>query len=251
MRTMHLGTFLAATVLIGGCATSNSASSGRNAEVVGANDATRFSYGVGFSVGTDVRNGLHDDGLSADFDLVSKGFADAVYGRQPAMPKKDLDRVLRAVHRAMLDRASKRMYEQNTEFRQLADANAVASAAALDRFRAQPGVRTVEEGVYELVVTSGSGVKPGDGDLYVADWSMSLENGNVIDNRTGAKIDPDALLPVASRAIRTMGVGDHRKFAFAPEKAFGLGGDAPAIGPNEAIFIDITVTGSERKEASK
>lgn len=232
--------------LLSACSNTPKAS---NADLVNANDATRFAYGVGYSLGQDVRAGLEADGLTADEDLVADGFGDALRGHEPDLPKKELDRVLRSVHRVLMDRTAKKRYAEDPEFRQLADANAERSAKAIASFSAQPGARMVEEGVYEIELLNGTGPIPAAGELYVADWNLSLADGVVVDERKGIVVDPDSLLPRAARVLRSMRVGDHRKVAFAPAQAFGLGGDMPAIGPNEAIFVDITVTGSARPEA--
>ncbi len=247
----HHARHLVASVALAGIAGCTSSQSARNDALVSADDATRFAYGVGYSVGEDVREGLAADGVSADSALLCRGFSDAIQQKSPAMPKRELDRVLRAVHRAMLDNASQRRFDEDPQFRQLANANAAISAKAIDAFAAQPGATTVEEGVVQIVLATGSGPKTNADEAFVADWSMAIAGGTqVIDTRTGAIIDPDKILPVAARVLSTMRVGDHRRIAFAANKAFGLGGDAPAIGPNEALFIDITITGTATRQGT-
>ncbi|MDZ4830507.1 MAG: FKBP-type peptidyl-prolyl cis-trans isomerase N-terminal domain-containing protein [Phycisphaerae bacterium] len=248
-----LGTTL--VVALAGCANQSSNSSrGVNTSdaAVSANDATRFAYGVGYSLGGDVKEGLAADGLSADADLVLRGFNDGLQGLPPGMPKPELDRVLRAVHRALLDRAAQKQYAEDPQFRQFADANAARSAKSIAEFAAQLGTRRIEDGVYAITVATGSGPQPGASDVYIADWTLALigENGaqNVVDDRKASRVDPEAILPLASRVLRLMRVGDHWKVAIAPAQAFGIGGDVPAIGPNESLFLDITVTASAKRE---
>jgi FKBP-type peptidyl-prolyl cis-trans isomerase len=250
LLTCGCGTLAAVAVaLLSGC--HSGGSKAQEAAVVNANDASRFAYGVGYTLGQDVRAGLDADGLKPDIDLVAEGFEDALNGTSPDMPKAELDRVLRSVHRVLLDRSAKKAYAEDAQFRALADANAARSAAAVAAFSSLPGARMVREGVYEIVVKSGGNAKPAVGEVYVADFKMSRADGTVINERVAAEIDPDSILPHAAAALRTMSVGDSRRFAFAPAQAYGLGGDAPAIGPNEALFVDITVTGTAKRGGTK
>jgi FKBP-type peptidyl-prolyl cis-trans isomerase len=226
----------------GPAAGSSDTSSGTaNADLIAADDASRFAYGVGFTLGQNAVAGLRADGLGADPALVSKGFADGAAGRTPALPEAEFDRVLRAVHRTLLDRAALAAYQRDPAFRALADENAARSAAALRTFAAQPGVQPFADGVLVEVVQAGSGSIAPASVLRTADWTIRRADGTLIDERRGLTVDPSALLPVGTEVVTAMRVGDRWRVAFAPERAFGLGGDSPAIGPNEALFVDVTI----------
>lgn len=211
--------------------------------VAARNDAERFAYGVGFDLGRSVREGLADDGIEADAALVRRGFEDGLGGRTPALPQHEMDRVLRAVHREMAERQARRLYAEDAEFRALADANAAASEAMVAAFAARPGARRIESGAYAIVEAEGSGRTVGEDAIAIADWRATTADGRAIAGGDGVRLDPRDMLPIPGRTLKAMRVGDRWALAFSAEQVYGLAGDPPAIGPNEAILVEIAVTG--------
>ena len=70
------------------------------------------------------------------------------------------------------------------------------------------------------------------------------------DRAKGVLIDPKNMVPRAARVLGAMRVGDHWIVAFAPDQAYGMGGDPPRIGPNEALLVDIRVRETRPREAA-
>ena len=247
MPVRSLYRFVCLAACLGGLAACSHGSKASNKDLVAANDAERFAYGIGYNLGNETRLGLADDGMTADVATIKRGFADGLHGSKPAIPKREIDAVLRAVHRTLLDRASQRRYAEDPEFRAVADQNLVASEAAIKAFAAAPGARQFADGVYIQTIATGAGPKPGEGEIYVADWTLELADGTVVDERKGQHLDHENVLPAAAKVLATMRVGDHWKVAFAPAQAFGLGGNAPAVGPNVAIVVDVTIVGTAKR----
>lgn len=249
MRTPSF-TVAAALTLVGalslGCAKDGKPNALRN-----PNDAARFAYGIGFDLGTKVRAGLAEDGISADADLVRRGFDDGLADRTPALPQEEMDRVLRAVHREMSERAARTLYDNDPEFRALADRNAAASAAALQTFAQRPNVRLLEEGVYALAEANGAGPTIGESSVAIADLVVRAADGTEIRRFQGGRLDPRELLPIPGRTLARMRAGDRWSLAFAPAQAYGLAGEPPSVGPNEAIFVDVTISSLQPRSTSR
>jgi FKBP-type peptidyl-prolyl cis-trans isomerase len=205
-------------------------------------DATRFSYGVGFDLGEKVRDGLRTDGQSADLAAIVRGFEDGLNGRTPEIPREELNRVLRAVHNVLLQRAAAKRYESDPEFKALADRNAALSAEAMKFFAAEKPAQELESGVLYRALASGpADAQPvGDGAAVVS-FAIYGADARKIDERKEVTLEPSALLPVAGKALSAMRPGDHWLIAIPPEKAFGLGGEPPEIGPNEVLIVDVSV----------
>jgi FKBP-type peptidyl-prolyl cis-trans isomerase len=147
--------------------------------VAARNDADRFAYGVGFDLGNSVREGLADDGIEADVALIRRGFEDGLGGRRAALPKHEMDRVLRAVHRETAERQARRLYAEDPEFRAVADANAAASQTMVASFAARPGARRLDSGAYAIVEAEGSGRTVGEDSIAIADQVLSEDSAGV------------------------------------------------------------------------
>lgn len=255
-----LTTFLSSLVLVAGCSsstptrtTTSTVTATPRAGIPGtpgipANDASRLAYGVGFDVGQRVGQGLAGDAMDLDADLVARGFSDALHGLPSALPPSEVARVMRAVHRKMLDRTAQQLMIEDAEFRQIAEQNLARGNAALAAFRAQPGATKLDEGISYVVVTAGSGRGAVAEEVVVADFVLTGTDGREIERRSGAAVDPDLVLPSVGALLRAMKPGDRWRVAIASEAAYGLGGDPPRIGPNEAIFADVTVVEVRAKE---
>lgn len=213
-------------------------------------DASRLAYGVGFDIGRRAAQGLDADGMNVDADLLARGFSDAVHGLPSALPPAETARVMRAVHRQLLDRTAQQLVAEDAEFRQIAEQNAARSAAALAAFRSLPGATTLNESISYVVVAAGSGRGAAVGEVVVADFVLTGADGREIERRSGVPVDPDLVLPSVGGLLRSMKPGDRWRVAIASESAYGLGGDPPRIGPNEALFADVTVLELRSREAT-
>lgn len=219
------------------------------ADTQAVTDAKRFAYGIGFDLGEKVRDGLRTDGQSADLEQIVRGFEDGLNGRQPAIPRAELTRVLRAVHNQLLSRAAAKRYETDPAFKALADKNAALSAEAMKVFAAEGGVQSIDGVLYRPVASGPSDAPPIGDQPVVATFSIYGCDARKIDERTEITLDPTSLLPAAAKVLGAMRPGDHWLIAFPPEKAFGLGGEPPEIGPNETLIVDVTVRAVAPREA--
>lgn len=221
--------------VVAGCASTESA--GESTDVT---DRQLASYGVGWNLGRETREGIEMDGLNADFDLLRRGFADGVSGGQPRYGEQAINDVLALVQEEMARKAVARLLEDDPEFKRLYDANLERSTALLGAFGRQSGVQTLASGVHYLVLQAGTGASGADASTIVFDFkARGLEHE--IAAGEGVERHVADMLPATADIIAHMRVGDHWQVAIPPDQAFGPAGDPPYVGPNEAIFGEITL----------
>lgn len=251
MSIARINVLFACVALACGCSTTpttSTAAQTSGAPDIPANDASRLAYGVGFDLGQRSSQGLAADAMNLDPDLLARGFSDAVHGLPSELPPAEVARVMRAVHRMMLDHTAQQLMADDPEFRQIAEQNAARSAAALATFAAQPGVKRLAEGISYVVVAEGSGRGVSADEVAVTNFILTGVDGRQIEQQSGVTIDPERTLPRVGELLRAMKPGDHWRVAVASESAYGLGGDPPRIGPNEAIFVDVTLVELRARE---
>ncbi|MBX3356614.1 MAG: FKBP-type peptidyl-prolyl cis-trans isomerase N-terminal domain-containing protein [Phycisphaeraceae bacterium] len=236
---------------VGSVAVLGCVSDGTSSALSRPNDSARFSYGVGFDLGRKVSEGLAEDDMVADMALVRRGFDDGLLGRTPAIPEAEMDAVLRAVHQQLSERAARRQYDENPEFRSLADRNAANSEAAMRAFAARPGARKIEDGIWVIPEADGSGPVVGEDSVAIATLTVRTADGDEVNRAANSRLDPRSMLPAPGQVLSKMRAGDRWSIAFAPSRAFGLAGDPPQVGPNEAVFVDIAVIAVEPRRGSR
>jgi FKBP-type peptidyl-prolyl cis-trans isomerase len=202
-------------------------------------DRERLSYGVGYYLGEEVRNGLEMDGVVADLDLVNRGFADGLNARAAAYDEDTMDAVMFIVNEEMKRRTAERLYENDPQFRALADRNLKRSRAYVTTYAKGTDVRTLREGVLYEVKREGDGSKPMAGDIVEVTFTAALADGKIYAQGEHAIFDLDDVRPTASAIVQQMTEGSKWHIVIAPEAGYGLAGDPPLVGPNEAVIVDI------------
>ena len=193
------------------------------------------SYGLGYIVGDEIRSGLERDGVGAAKNLIAQGFSDGLSGDDPLIARERMDAVLLLLHKEMQDRMVRRLLDESPDYKQLHDDNLARSRKFHELFGKQPGVVTLASGVQYKVLSPGSGRSPLSADTVVLDGKISLLDGTVIMEGSGAETRVDAAVAGGAEALQLMRVGSQWQIAVPPEMAHGAGGRMPKIGPNETI----------------
>lgn len=201
--------------------------------------AKALSYGVGYYLGGEVRSGLEADGIEADAEKVIEGFIDGLQDLESSYDEDALDAILRAVHEEMQLRRAQRLMETDPEFRQLAEDNAAQSAAFMQANAQRNGVSELAEGVQYEVLNAGDGAEAADATLVVVTFELSTMDGTVFLAGDTDEVNLNYVRESARNLVRQMRVGDHWRVVMAPERAYGLGGLMPDVGPNEALILDV------------
>ncbi|MHC4414672.1 MAG: FKBP-type peptidyl-prolyl cis-trans isomerase N-terminal domain-containing protein [Planctomycetota bacterium] len=206
-------------------------------------DMDEVSYGVGFYLGEEIREGLKRDGIEADLDYVVKGFFDGLKDMPPMLPRERLEVILSAVHEEMQARMVKRLLAEDPEFKKLHDENLARSRAYHEAHGNDEGVVTLPNGIQYKVLSPGTGRSPKPTDVIIVDYRVTLIDGTEIDQGTSAEVLVNSVVEGGIQILQMMKVGARWEVAVPPEFAHGPGGRFPDVGPNETILAEVELLG--------
>ena len=204
------------------------------------------AYWAGHVAGRRIRERLAEDGRGFDDLMVLRGMIDGLSDHEPAYRRAEVQAAADQLQSNVLQRRAERRVADDPSFRRLADDNAVRSRELLAGNAKLVGVRTLPDGVQVRVLHDGTGRPVGAAKAVTARLSVALADGTLI----SASPDPVHLvladvLPAVVDAARGMRVGDRWQVLLPPEKAYGLSGAPPVIGPNQALSFDVEVVDAE------
>jgi FKBP-type peptidyl-prolyl cis-trans isomerase FklB len=228
-------------VMAGGAVLSDAATPvapGQSGPDLGESEPT--SYAAGHALGRKTRTGLSNDGMGVDMDLLAKGFADALTGKDPVVSRREMTEIRVAVHHEMEARRVRRLLADSPRFRQLHDDNLERGRKFRELFAKQAGVVVLPSGAQYKVVKAGSGRSPGPDDTVVLVVRGQLLDRSVIDEGdTPFEVEVGGTLPGGAEILQLMSVGAQWQVVLPPELAYGVGGRHPDIGPNETVILTV------------
>ncbi len=199
------------------------------------------SYAIGHDMGAEAISQLEAHGVAFDADELLRGFTDAVTGADPAMDAATMRAVLARLEREVATRLATERLETDPIFRALAVENRRRSNAFHEEFGARPGVQTAPNGLQFEVLTVGDGRTPEAHDTVVVSFTASLADGTVIASGMDVELKIDGVIEGAQQALTRMPAGSRWRFAIPPDLAYGIGGRAPDVGPNQTVVVDATL----------
>jgi FKBP-type peptidyl-prolyl cis-trans isomerase FklB len=208
----------------------------------------RLAYGVGFTFGQRIRQHLHDDDKTADTGTILKGVIDGLSGHDPAYPPGELAAAVARVEAEERQRQAAQRYATDPSFRKLADDNLARSKALLDQNSAMSGVEVLPDGVQIQELKPGDGRVLEGAKFVTANFEVDLCDGTLVRASEPGKpmrVSTSEALPALLDATRGMRVGAKWRVILPPEKAFGLAGKPPIIGPNQALRYEIELLNAE------
>lgn len=206
----------------------------------------RTSYAIGHDLGVSTLERLRVDGVEYQPEAVLQGFQDAMLGQDLAYSLADIDVSLALLQREVSTRLAQARYDSDVVFRALADENMRKSNAFLEKFAARDTTRTLADGVMYEVRQDGTGPSPGAASMVRISVQARLIDGTLIGDEPERATRVDGMIAGAKAVITGMKVGERRIVALSPEQAFGIGGQLPDIGPNQAIIADVTLLGIDQ-----
>ena len=203
----------------------------------------RVAYAIGYSAGRRIHDRLEEDGRTADDLLVLKGVIDGLGDRDPAYPRQDVEAAFAEFQAYTLQRRAEKMYADNPAFRKRADENMKKSQAILDQNAEMAGVEVLPDGVQVQTLTPGTGRVVGNAKtLTVKNLRVSLADGTLVtasDADQPQNVAAGDAMPALMDAIRGMKIGTRVRVWLPPDKAYGLTGRPPVVGPNQAIEYEL------------
>lgn len=192
----------------------------------------KASYLVGFDIGEDV---LRRE-LDVDFDIMVQGFRDAVAKKKPPMTKTEIESVMAAFEKKILEKS-------NAKWKALSKKNMETGVAFLAKNKLADGIAQLESGLQYKVVKKSDGVKPKNGNqvkIHVIGKHMDGEEfENTVKIKMPVTVTVGTTLRGLDEALRRMNVGSKWQLFIPANLGFGQNGSPPAVGPNETLLYEV------------
>lgn len=202
-----------------------------------ADTRAELSYALGYEAGLD----LGQRKLDVDLATILRGVQDGYARKKPEYSPQQMQQVLQVMQQQMVAQA-------RAAYQKLAAANLGRARAFFAENGKKTGVVTLPSGVQYKVLGGGSGDKSPtmDSDVTLEYRGQFLDGTVFADTRDSGKpavFPVNRMIPGWRQIITRMHVGDHWQVFVPPDQAYGIRGDLPRIGPNEALVFDIRLLG--------
>jgi len=196
-------------------------------------DRAELSYALGYAAGRDLQQRQPD----VDLGTVMRGVQDGYSRKKPEYPPQSMQRVLQEMEARMVAQA-------RAAYQKLATDNLQKARAFFAENGKKQGVVTLPSGVQYKVLDSGKDDKSPtvDSEVTLQYRGQFLDGtvfGDTADKGNPAVYPVKYMIPGWRQVITRMHVGDHWQVFVPPDQAYGIRGDLPRIGPNEALVFDI------------
>ena len=195
-------------------------------------DGARLGYSIGYEFGAELREFDADLELEAIFAAIR----DAYQGNEPQVGMDEMRQRMMALQERI--RA-----ERMQAFQQLAEQNQSRAEQFLADNAGRSGIVSLPSGVQYRIIEEGDGQRPRGEDVVTVHYRGSKIDGREFDSsfRTGvpAVFEVNAVIEGWQEVLPLMREGAMWQVFLPPELAFGLRGDPPLIGPNEALQFDL------------
>lgn len=192
----------------------------------GTDSKTRFSYGLGLSLGSNLkRNGVNPG--EVDLDQFIRGFKDAAGGTAQMTESEARNAIM-----AYQSEARKRMAENNKK----------AAEQFLAANKSREGVVTTASGLQYKVLSEGAGDSPKANDQVTVHYKGTLLDGTEFDSsyKRGqpATFGVGQVIKGWTEALQLMKPGAKWQLFIPPELAYGEAG-RPGIPPNSLLQFEV------------
>ncbi len=190
----------------------------------------KLGYAVGYEFG------MESSQWNIDVESIVTAIRDAHEGREPRVEAEVMREVLVAFNERMRQ-------ERMEQFQQLAAQNKEQADRFLAENRGKSGIVALPSGVQYRVIEEGEGRRPGLSDTVTLHYRGSKMNGREFDSSFARGVPitlpVENLLEGWQEVLPLMREGAMWQGFLPPELAFGVRGDPPLIGPNEALQFDL------------
>ena len=190
----------------------------------------QLGYAIGYEFGNETSQ------WEVDIEAVVAAIRDANAGRDPQVSPETMQRVLTAFNERVRE-------ERMEQFQRLAEENKAKADEFLAENESKNGIVTLPSGVQYRVIEEGEGGRPSLSDTVTVHYRGSKIDGREFDSsfRTGQPLvfQVDSVLEGWQEILPLMREGAYWQVFLPPEMAFGVRGDPPQIGPNEALKFEI------------
>ena len=195
-------------------------------------DEQKYSYALGYQIGSQIQRQLDAEGVELDVDAFVRGIADVLSGRALALSQEE---IMKAIETKGKQEAEK--------MKELGDSNEFSGEAFRAEYGKQKSVLHTDSGILYRVLTTGSGTKPGPNDTVVVHYSGTLPDGQEFDSsyKRGqpATFSLGGIIAGWKEVLQLMPEGAKWEVVIPPELGYGNVGAGGLIGPNQTLVFDI------------
>lgn len=192
----------------------------------------KLGYSIGYEFGAELRS--YD--INLDLEAVFQAVRDAYSGREPTLEIAEMRQVMTALQ-------EKLRQERVQAFQAMAEENQSRADRFMTENSGKTGIVSLPSGVQYRVIEEGDGARPGMEDVVTVHYRGSKIDGREFDSsfRRGvpAVFQVNSVIEGWQEVLPLMREGAMWQVFLPPELAFGLRGDPPMIGPNEALQFDL------------
>ena len=192
----------------------------------------KLGYAIGYEFGAELRS--YD--IDLDLEAIFQAVRDAYGQTEPRVNVNEMRQL-------MMELQEKIRQERMEAFQQLAEDNQERATQFLRENQGKSGIVALPSGVQYRVIEEGEGSRPSLDDVVTVHYRGSKIDGREFDSsfRRGvpAVFQVNSVIEGWQEVLPLMREGAMWQVFLPPELAFGVRGDPPIIGPNEALQFDI------------
>ena len=187
-------------------------------------DRDKASYAIGTSIGRH----LKEDELDVNTAIMYRAIRDALAGKKPPVTDQELADGLMAFQKAARDAMAAKNLSVGQEY--------------LAKFKTEPGVNVLPDGLEYKVLQQGTGPKPTAGDEVTVNYRGTFVDGKEFDS--SYKRNEPLTLPVSgvikgwTEALQMMPVGSKWELVIPPSLAYGDRG-RQGMPPNSTLVFEV------------
>ena len=195
-------------------------------------DGQKYSYGLGYQIGSQIQRQLDAEGVELDVDAFVRGIADVLSGQALALSQEE---IMKAIETKGEQEAEK--------MKKLGDSNELSGETFRAEYGKQEAVLHTDSGILYRVLTSRSGRKPGPNDTVVVHYRGTLPDGQEFDSsyKRGqpATFSLGGIIAGWREVLQLMSEGAKWEVVIPPELGYGSTGAGGLIGPNQTLVFEI------------
>ncbi|MEJ2384182.1 MAG: FKBP-type peptidyl-prolyl cis-trans isomerase [Xanthomonadales bacterium] len=195
-------------------------------------DKGKLSYAYGWQVGQTIMS----RGDEFDTEAIIAAIRDSAAEKDPQIPAEEMAQELRTFQ-------EKVRQENLEELQRLAEENQQAADEFLAKNKSKNGIVTMPSGLQYRIIDEGEGARPGLDSTVKVHYRGSKLNGLEFDSSFARGVPEEFAINTVLKAwqevLPLMKTGATWQIFVPPELAFGLQGNPPAVGPNEALMFDL------------
>ena len=234
VTTLTISALATAMLLITGCNTNN-ANKETAVTSVSVTDQSPANEQVGYSLGFMMAEGNKDSVENLDLDTFEKGFRDGYEGKDSALTKEQMEKVLLDYQKEQEEKFVKEMETKAVD-------NKAEGAAFLAENAKKEGVKATASGLQYKVITAGTGKTPKATDIVEVNYEGKLIDGTVFDSsyERGEPIEfpLNQVITGWTEGLQLMKEGGKYEFYIPSDLAYGEAGNQ-GIAPNSALIFTV------------